>query len=131
MSEKTCRYCKQKYEDNWTNWVSKYCCKECYRHKKRLYNIGDIIYTYNDKKQKDKTLEAYVTTGTIINIYEVNRPTDNGLWLYAVRMNDVERTKDRFEHQLFSNVEEANKFVKITNERRVIMREANKLLKKL
>lgn len=131
MSLKTCRYCKKQYEDNWSNWVSKYCCKECYRNKKRLYNKEDTIYTYNDKKQKDKTLEAYVTTGTIVNIYEVNRPTDNGLWLYAVKMSDTERVKDRFEHQLFSDLEECIEFVRLTNERRIIMREANKLLKKL
>ena len=131
MSLRTCRYCNKQYEDNWSNWVSKYCCKECYRHKKRLYNKNDTIYTYNDKKLKDKTLEAYVTTGTVVNIYEINSPTENGLWLYAVKMSDTERVKDRFEHQLFTDLEKAIEFVRITNERRIIMREANKLLKKL
>ena len=131
MSLRTCKYCKNQYEDNWSNWASKYCCRECFRNKRRLYNIGDTVYTYNDKKQKDKTLDAYVTTGTIVNIYEVYRPTDNGLWIYAVKMSDTERTKDRFEHQLFSDLEEAIEFVRLTNERRIIMREANKLLKKL
>ena len=44
---KTCPYCKKEYEDTWSNWYSKYCCKECYNKGKSLYNIGDIVYTYD------------------------------------------------------------------------------------
>lgn len=131
MSLKTCRYCNKQYEDNWSNWVSKYCCRECYIHKKKLYNINDIVYTYDNKKLPDKTMEAVLVKGIITKIYEVYRPTENGLWRYVIKIDITNRCKERFEHQIFLDSKEAVEFVRLTNERRIIMREANKLLKKL
>jgi len=132
MSLRTCRYCKQQYEDTWSNWVSKYCCKDCYRNKKRKFNIGDKIYTYDNKMLPERSgLEAIVATGEIIRIYEVFHPTENGLWHYAIKVPSKDKLINRFEHQIFSDLEECIEFVRLTNERRIILREANKLLKKL
>lgn len=130
MSLKTCRYCNNKYEDSWGMWVSKYCCKNCYHNKKRLYNVGDVIYTNDNQKQPNKTLNAIVATGEIVNIYEINRPTQNGLCQYAIKLSNG-KIVYRFEHQLFTNLEDCSLFVETTNKRREIMRSANSLLKEI
>ena len=125
---KTYPYCKKEYEDTWSNWHNKYCCKECYNKGKTLYNIGDIVYTYDNIKF-GKYFNAILRTGKIINIYKLNNVTKNGLYDYSVKLdldNDV-KIVSRFEHQIFSDKEKAKLFVDKTNKIREINREANEL----
>ena len=48
---KTCPLCGNKYSDSWTNWYSKYCCKECYKNSNTKFNLNDKVYTYINHKQ--------------------------------------------------------------------------------
>lgn len=132
MSLKTCRYCKQKYEDNWSNWVSKFCCSNCYRRRRSLYKIGDNIYTFDNKKLEDKSgFEVVLVTGTIRKVFEMFRPTLNGIWRYQISIADKDKYVERFEHQLFTDLSKAIEYIKVTNEARRIKREANKQINNL
>ena len=132
MSLRTCKYCNEKYNDNWNNWISKYCCKNCYRNKKTLFRVGDKIYTYNDKMLPErKGLEAIVATGEIIKIHEIYHPGLNGLWDYTIKIPDKSKMVNRFEHQVFNDLEKAIEFVRIINYKRIIMREAKNQLKNI
>ena len=58
---KTCPLCGNKYSDSWTNWYSKYCCKECYKNSNTKFNLNDKIYTYiNHKQGKSGILGPYL-----------------------------------------------------------------------
>ena len=124
----TCPYCKKEYEDTWSNWHNKYCCKKCYNKGKTLYNIGDIVYTYDNIKF-GKYFNAILRRGKIINIYKLFNVTKNGLYDYSIKLNLNNGVKivSRFEHQIFTDKEKAKLFVDKTNKIREINREANEL----
>lgn len=128
MSLKTCRYCNNKYEDNWSNWVSKFCCRNCYKTKQTKYKINDTVYTYDNKKN-GKYFDTIIATGRISNIYEVYRPTNNGLYQYVIDLGH--KKVNRFEHQIFTNLTDGMLFVEVQNKRREIMRNAKNLLKEI
>ena len=108
MSLKTCKYCNQKYPDNWNNWISKFCCSDCYRKRKSLYHNGDNVYTFDNIKLKDKSgFEVILATGTI------------------------KRTFEMWRHQIFTDLSKAIEYIKVINETRRIKREANKLVNNL
>lgn len=131
MSLKTCPLCNQQYEDYFINWSSKYCCRTCFKNRNTKYKIGDLIYTYSNKKNKDKTISAILSEGVVINIYTINRPTKNGIYQFAIKLKETNKVCYRFVHQIFNNKKECLEFVDVTNKRRIIMRQANKLLKEL
>ena len=45
MSIRTCKICKNKYEDTILNWHNKYCCRNCYENKISKFKEGDFVYT--------------------------------------------------------------------------------------
>ena len=132
MSLKTCKYCNQKYPDNWNNWISKFCCSDCYRKRKSLYHNGDNVYTFDNIKLKDKSgFEVILATGTIKRTFEMWRPTLNGIWKYQIILADKNKSVERFEHQIFTDLSKAIEYIKIINETRRIKREVNKLVNNL
>lgn len=130
MSLRTCPYCGNKYEDNWSSWHNKFCCSNCYKSSKTKFILNDEVYTNKDIK-RNGLLNAELAKGKIINIYKINGVTKNGLYQYAIRFNDNSRTSYRFEHQIFKNEKDGEKYVNYTNEKRKIDRQAKELKKKL
>ena len=126
---KTCPLCGNKYSDSWTNWYSKYCCKECYKNSNTKFNLNDKVYTYiNHKQGKSGILTAETHEATIVKIYKLNKPTTNGIYQYAVSFPGI-RISYRFVHQIFFDKTECDKFVEKLNYKRQIIREANKIIK--
>jgi hypothetical protein len=125
---KTCKYCGNQYDNTWRYWSSKYCCKECYNTLKSKYTVGTEIYTYiNHKQGKSGYVTAEVGFGIIVNIYKLQRASSNGIYQYAIKLQD-EHICYRFVHQIFDNESDCKQFVDITNKRREIMREARNLI---
>lgn len=126
---KTCLLCGNKYDDTWTNWYSKYCCKNCYINSNTKFKVNDKVYTYmNYKQSKSGILIANTSEATIVKIYKLNRPTTNGIYQYAVSFPN-NKVNYRFVHQIFFDKNECDDFVKKLNYKREIIRNANNIIK--
>lgn len=129
MSIRTCKICRNKYEDTISNWHNKYCCRNCYENKVSKFKEGDIVYTYDNKKVNNIYYEAIPSNGEIVKIYELHHVSTNGLFQYKVEIND--KIISRFEHQMFRTENELNKYIEIINKKREIDRSARELIKEI
>lgn len=129
MSIRTCKICRNKYEDTFSNWHNKFCCRNCYEDKVSKFKENDIIYTYDNKKVNNNYLEAIPSKGKIKEIYELQHVTTNGLFQYKVEINN--KIVSRFEHQMFESEDELNKYIEILNKKREIDRTSRELIKEI
>ena len=128
MTMRTCSFCKKQIDDYVLNWHNKYCCNACYSKSKSGYSLGDVVYTYANKKHMpENEVEAITAKGTIKDVYKLYNPTKNGLYQFVIQL-DSGKVVRRFAHQIFSDEQSCGVFTEKTNKRRSIMREARKLL---
>lgn len=125
---KTCPICKKQKVNRWQEWYSKYCCRECYLSAESILQVGQQVFSYENKNiVGTRFFNCILSKGKIIKIYKLNHVSVNGIFQYAIQF-DSGNISYRFAHQIFSDKDKCEEYIEKLNRKRQVMRQARDIL---